>query len=154
MSLKKLSSNEPSRADSKQAQVLAMPQRIDIQFVPWRVGQEPQHGLRQHEDRSGRPGLRHISAAMIPLGSCTMKLNATAEMLPVTSPEFAEIHPFVGLLCRPTLVCEHSPLEPVSTLRLSRAFFRTTEEMELSLLREAHYCRHHPRYDCFVQRIG
>jgi glycine dehydrogenase len=32
---------------------------------------------------------------MIPLGSCTMKLNATAEMLPITWPEFAEIHPFV-----------------------------------------------------------
>jgi glycine dehydrogenase len=31
---------------------------------------------------------------MIPLGSCTMKLNATAEMLPVTWPEFADIHPF------------------------------------------------------------
>ena len=31
---------------------------------------------------------------MIPLGSCTMKLNATAEMLPITWPEFAEIHPF------------------------------------------------------------
>jgi len=32
--------------------------------------------------------------SMIPLGSCTMKLNATAEMLPVTWPEFARIHPF------------------------------------------------------------
>jgi glycine dehydrogenase len=32
--------------------------------------------------------------SMIPLGSCTMKLNATAEMLPVTWPEFAGIHPF------------------------------------------------------------
>jgi glycine dehydrogenase len=31
---------------------------------------------------------------MIPLGSCTMKLNATAEMLPITWPEFANIHPF------------------------------------------------------------
>ena len=31
---------------------------------------------------------------MIPLGSCTMKLNATAEMIPVTWPEFAKIHPF------------------------------------------------------------
>jgi len=31
---------------------------------------------------------------MIPLGSCTMKLNATAEMVPVTWPEFADIHPF------------------------------------------------------------
>ncbi|MGD9727368.1 MAG: aminomethyl-transferring glycine dehydrogenase [Nitrospiraceae bacterium] len=32
--------------------------------------------------------------SMIPLGSCTMKLNATAEMLPVTWPEFAGLHPF------------------------------------------------------------
>jgi glycine dehydrogenase len=31
---------------------------------------------------------------MIPLGSCTMKLNATAEMMPVTWPEFSKIHPF------------------------------------------------------------
>ena len=31
---------------------------------------------------------------MIPLGSCTMKLNATAEMMPVTWPEFGKIHPF------------------------------------------------------------
>jgi glycine cleavage system P protein (glycine dehydrogenase) len=32
--------------------------------------------------------------SMIPLGSCTMKLNATAEMVPVTWPEFSRIHPF------------------------------------------------------------
>ncbi len=32
--------------------------------------------------------------SMIPLGSCTMKLNATSEMLPVTWPEFSKIHPF------------------------------------------------------------
>lgn len=32
--------------------------------------------------------------SMIPLGSCTMKLNATAEMIPVTWPEFGKIHPF------------------------------------------------------------
>jgi glycine dehydrogenase len=32
---------------------------------------------------------------MIPLGSCTMKLNATAEMLPISWPEFSELHPFV-----------------------------------------------------------
>ena len=36
-----------------------------------------------------------LAHAMIPLGSCTMKLNATTEMLPVTWPEFANIHPFV-----------------------------------------------------------
>ncbi|HEY1573162.1 MAG TPA: aminomethyl-transferring glycine dehydrogenase [Pseudonocardiaceae bacterium] len=35
-----------------------------------------------------------LDRSMIPLGSCTMKLNATAEMEPVTWPEFAELHPF------------------------------------------------------------
>ncbi|MDB2498657.1 aminomethyl-transferring glycine dehydrogenase [Alphaproteobacteria bacterium] len=35
-----------------------------------------------------------LDRSMIPLGSCTMKLNATAEMMPVTWPEFANIHPF------------------------------------------------------------
>ena len=35
-----------------------------------------------------------LDRTMIPLGSCTMKLNATAEMLPVTWPEFSNIHPF------------------------------------------------------------
>ena len=32
--------------------------------------------------------------SMIPLGSCTMKLNATAEMMPITWPNFSKIHPF------------------------------------------------------------
>ncbi|MAO40248.1 MAG: glycine dehydrogenase (aminomethyl-transferring) [Pseudohongiella sp.] len=36
-----------------------------------------------------------LTHAMIPLGSCTMKLNATAEMQPVTWPEFSKPHPFV-----------------------------------------------------------
>jgi glycine dehydrogenase len=36
-----------------------------------------------------------LDTAMIPLGSCTMKLNAAAEMLPVGWPEFARLHPFV-----------------------------------------------------------
>ena len=35
-----------------------------------------------------------LNRSMIPLGSCTMKLNATTEMLPVTWPEFAGLHPF------------------------------------------------------------
>jgi glycine dehydrogenase len=35
-----------------------------------------------------------LDRSMIPLGSCTMKLNATAEMLPVTWPEFGALHPF------------------------------------------------------------
>jgi glycine dehydrogenase len=36
-----------------------------------------------------------LTHSMIPLGSCTMKLNAAAEMLPVTWPEFGRMHPFV-----------------------------------------------------------
>jgi glycine dehydrogenase len=36
-----------------------------------------------------------LTRAMIPLGSCTMKLNAAAEMIPVSWPEFSRIHPFV-----------------------------------------------------------
>lgn len=35
--------------------------------------------------------------SMIPLGSCTMKLNATAEMMPITWPNFSDIHPFAPL---------------------------------------------------------
>jgi glycine dehydrogenase len=35
-----------------------------------------------------------LANAMIPLGSCTMKLNSTTEMIPVTWPEFASLHPF------------------------------------------------------------
>ena len=48
--------------------------------------------------------LRHLQAkdialdrSMIPLGSCTMKLNATTEMIPVTWREFAMLHPFAPL---------------------------------------------------------
>ncbi len=36
-----------------------------------------------------------LTTSMIPLGSCTMKLNATVEMEPITWPEFGKIHPFV-----------------------------------------------------------
>jgi glycine dehydrogenase len=35
-----------------------------------------------------------LDRSMIPLGSCTMKLNATSEMIPITWPEFARVHPF------------------------------------------------------------
>jgi glycine dehydrogenase len=36
-----------------------------------------------------------LTSSMIPLGSCTMKLNATTEMVPLTWPEFSRLHPFV-----------------------------------------------------------
>ena len=35
-----------------------------------------------------------LDRTMIPLGSCTMKLNAAAEMLPITWPGFSDVHPF------------------------------------------------------------
>ncbi len=38
-----------------------------------------------------------LDRSMIPLGSCTMKLNATSEMIPITWPEFATLHPFAPL---------------------------------------------------------
>lgn len=38
-----------------------------------------------------------LNHAMIPLGSCTMKLNATSEMIPVTWPEFGKLHPFAPI---------------------------------------------------------
>jgi glycine dehydrogenase len=38
-----------------------------------------------------------LTQSMIPLGSCTMKLNAATELLPVSWPEFASLHPFAPL---------------------------------------------------------
>ena len=38
-----------------------------------------------------------LDTSMIPLGSCTMKLNAASEMLPITWPEFSSLHPFVPI---------------------------------------------------------
>jgi len=60
-----------------------------------------------HEHRSETAMLRYLrrladrdlalDRTMIPLGSCTMKLNATTEMEPITWPEFADIHPFAPI---------------------------------------------------------
>ena len=38
-----------------------------------------------------------LTSSMIPLGSCTMKLNAAAEMMPITWPQFADLHPFAPI---------------------------------------------------------
>ena len=48
---------------------------------------------------------------MIPLGSCTMKLNAASEMLPVTWPEFSRIHPFAPVEQAQGYRADHRELE-------------------------------------------
>ncbi|WP_420568320.1 aminomethyl-transferring glycine dehydrogenase [Thalassovita sp.] len=85
--------------------------RKDDQPGEWRL---PEHALRDsnilthpifHMNRAETEMMRYmrrladrdlaLDRAMIPLGSCTMKLNAAAEMAPISWPEFADIHPFV-----------------------------------------------------------
>ena len=52
-----------------------------------------EHGMLRYIRRLADRDLA-LDRTMIPLGSCTMKLNATSEMLPITWPEFSEVHPF------------------------------------------------------------
>src|SRR4029434_6247412 len=58
-------------------------------FHMYRAKSEMTRYMRRLADRD-----LALDRAMIPLGSCTMKLNSTAEMLPITWAEFREIHPF------------------------------------------------------------
>ena len=58
-------------------------------FRRYRTETEMLRYLRRLADRD-----LALDRTMIPLGSCTMKLNATTEMIPVTWPEFADVHPF------------------------------------------------------------
>jgi glycine dehydrogenase len=91
------------------------PDRFDIESLASRVSPDipAPHGRRGEvlthpvfrSYRSETEMLRYIkkleerdlslTMSMIPLGSCTMKLNATTEMIPITWPGFAELHPFV-----------------------------------------------------------
>ncbi|WP_448533293.1 aminomethyl-transferring glycine dehydrogenase [Parathermosynechococcus lividus] len=52
-----------------------------------------EHGLLRYLHRLQAKDLS-LTTSMIPLGSCTMKLNATAEMVPISWPEFNQLHPF------------------------------------------------------------
>ena len=58
-------------------------------FERYRSEHEMLRYLRRLSDRD-----LALDRTMIPLGSCTMKLNATSEMVPITWPEFADVHPF------------------------------------------------------------
>ncbi|HEY2133871.1 MAG TPA: aminomethyl-transferring glycine dehydrogenase [Acetobacteraceae bacterium] len=58
-------------------------------FSAYHAEHEMLRYLKRLEDRDVA-----LNRSMIPLGSCTMKLNATAEMIPVTLPGFSDIHPF------------------------------------------------------------
>ena len=87
--------------------------RADDQAGEWRL---PDAALREteilthpifHMNRAETEMMRYmrrladrdlaLDRAMIPLGSCTMKLNAAAEMMPISWPELADLHPFVPL---------------------------------------------------------
>ncbi|HEY5012033.1 MAG TPA: aminomethyl-transferring glycine dehydrogenase [Acidimicrobiia bacterium] len=90
------------------ASVAQLDDVVDDQFPPAlrRRGAILEHPVF-HRYRSETQMLRYLrrladrdvalDRSMIPLGSCTMKLNATTEMLPVTWPEFASLHPFAPI---------------------------------------------------------
>ncbi|MEP7053647.1 MAG: aminomethyl-transferring glycine dehydrogenase, partial [Actinomycetota bacterium] len=91
------------------ADIATLDQTTTSQVIPPELTRESAFLTHQtfHSHRSETGMLRYLrlladkdvalDRSMIPLGSCTMKLNATTEMIPVTWPEFAGMHPFAPL---------------------------------------------------------
>lgn len=67
--------------------------RILLQYYYFFNRYQTEHELLRYLYRLQAKDLS-LCHSMIPLGSCTMKLNATSEMMPVTWPSFTDIHPF------------------------------------------------------------
>ncbi|MFN2621904.1 MAG: aminomethyl-transferring glycine dehydrogenase [Chthoniobacterales bacterium] len=80
----KSSSNRNSKIENRKSDFLSHPV-----FNTHHTETEMLRYLRRLESRD-----LSLTTSMIPLGSCTMKLNATAEMFPISWPEFAKLHPF------------------------------------------------------------
>jgi glycine dehydrogenase len=76
-----------ARFDERFARTSPYPHAPGLLALPQRDRDAALHARLQAKDFS-------LVHGMIPLGSCTMKLNATAEMIPVTWPEFGKLHPF------------------------------------------------------------
>lgn len=56
-----------------------------------------------------------LAHSMIPLGSCTMKLNATTEMMPITWPELANLHPYAPVeQVRPAAAVQRTGRRPAA----------------------------------------
>jgi glycine dehydrogenase len=76
----------PACADSLARRTALLPEAV---FHRYHTEHEMLRYLKRLEDKDVA-----LNRSMIPLGSCTMKLNATAEMIPITLPGFAALHPF------------------------------------------------------------
>ncbi|MFL5765244.1 MAG: aminomethyl-transferring glycine dehydrogenase [Bacteroidia bacterium] len=89
------------KAGSKVTQDLVFGQKSNIQFRTSDILSHPVFNSYHSESEMMRYIKRlenkdlSLTHSMISLGSCTMKLNAAAELMPITWPEFANIHPFV-----------------------------------------------------------
>ena len=74
----------------------ALQRRSTILAHPVFASHHTEHGLLRYLKRLQSRDLA-LDHSMIPLGSCTMKLNAATEMIPVSWPEFAQMHPFAPI---------------------------------------------------------